>query len=91
VHGDLAESLEADLALISGVVLGNNGGQLVVVVSLADGVQDGADLDAVDEARLGGVEHLECLEQHLLLLVIIFHHGAAGDLKIQKKWQNNKK
>lgn len=71
VGGDVAEAVEVDLAAPVRVVLRDQVVELGVVEELAHGVQDGLDLDGLDETRLASVEHLECFAHDCHLLVFI--------------------
>lgn len=68
--GDLAEAVEVDLSRSLRVILLDYGVELGVVEQLAHRVQDRRDLERVDEAALGRVEHLERLAHHRHLLLV---------------------
>lgn len=72
VGGNIGEPIEVDLPRVVRVLFVDQVLQLALVKLLAERVQDRRDLDRLDQAALGRVEHLERLAHDDQPLLLIF-------------------
>lgn len=81
VRGDVEEAVEVHLTGTVGVIFRDQVVQFHLVEQLAHGVEDGGDLDGLDETGLGGVEHLEGFADDRQFLLVVTLPGQKNNIR----------